>query len=117
MILVIGTLLSFTFLEVPWRYVVLLPLALLEVADVLLWLRWRRVRSVTGAEGLRGARGRALTDCRPDGQVGIRGQIWKAHCAEGAGRGDDVVVRGLEGLCLQVAPGRPALAEERHSNQ
>ncbi len=117
MIFVIGTLLSFAFLDAPWRYLLLLPLALLEVADVLLWLRWRRVRSVTGAEGLEGARGRALTDCRPDGQVSIRGQIWKAHCAEGAGRGDDVVVRGLEGLCLQVAPARPALAEEHGPNQ
>ncbi|MDQ3784565.1 MAG: NfeD family protein [Actinomycetota bacterium] len=117
MIFIVGTLLSFAFLDSPWRYVVLLPLALLEIADVLLWLRWRRVRSITGAEGLEGARGRALTDCRPDGQVSIRGQVWKAHCTEGAARGDDVIVRGLEGLCLQVAPACPALTEEHRPNQ
>lgn len=117
MIFVIGTLLSFAFLDAPWRYVVLLPLALLEVADVLLWLRWRKVRSVTGAEGLKGARGRALTDCRPDGQVRIRGQIWKAKCPEGADRGDEVVVRNLEGLSLQIAPVRRALTEKHHPNQ
>ena len=117
MILVIGTLLSFALLEAPWRYLILIPLALLEVADVLLWLRWRKVRSVTGAEGLRGTRGTALTDCRPDGQVRLRGQTWKAHCPEGADRGDDVIVRGLEGLCLQVAPARPAMAEDHHPSQ
>ncbi|MBA3350181.1 MAG: hypothetical protein H0T12_06455, partial [Actinobacteria bacterium] len=82
MIFVIGTLLSFLFLDAPWRYLILLPLALLEVADVALWLRWRKVRSATGAEGLRGIRGWALTDCRPDGQVRIKGQTWKAHCPE-----------------------------------
>jgi len=116
MIFVVGTLLSFAFLDAPWRYIVLLPLALLEIADVLMWLRWRRVRSVTGAEGLEGARGKALTDCRPDGQMTIRGQVWKAHCAEGAGRGDEVIVRGLEGLCLQIAPVQSAVAEGHDPN-
>ena len=117
MIFAIGTLLSFLFLDAPWRYLILLPLALLEVADVLLWLRWRKVRSATGAEGLKGIRGRALTDCRPDGQVRIRGQTWKAHCPEGADRGDEVVVRGLEGLCLQIGPLCPTAAREHHPNQ
>jgi membrane-bound serine protease (ClpP class) len=114
-IFVIGTLLSFAFLDAPWRYIVLLPLALLEIADVVMWLRWRKARSITGAEGLTGAHGVALTDCRPDGQVRLRGQVWKAYCAEGAGRGDEVVVRGLEGLCLQVAPGT-AVAEGHDPN-
>ena len=104
MILLIGTLLSFAFLDAPLKYLTLIPLALLEIVDVFMWLRWRKIRSITGAEGLEGTRGIALTDCRPDGQVRLRGQIWKAHCPEGAGRGDDVIVRGLEGLSLQVSP-------------
>lgn len=69
------------------------------------------------AKGLRGIRGWALTDCRPDGQVRIKGQTWKAHCPEGAARRDEVVVRGLEGLCLQIGPARPAAAREHHPNQ
>ncbi|MDQ3753074.1 MAG: NfeD family protein [Actinomycetota bacterium] len=116
MIFVIGTLLSFAFLDAPWKYLTLIPLALLEIADVFMWLRWRKVRSITGAEGLEGSHGIALTDCRPDGQVRLRGQVWKAQCAEGAGRGDDVIVRGLEGLCLQVARALPAVAEEHDPN-
>ena len=116
MILVIGTLLSFAFLNAPWRYLVLLPLALLEIADVLMWLRWRKVRSTTGPEGLKGVRGLALTDCLPDGQVRLRGQIWKAHCPQGACAGDDVIVQGLDGLSLQVARALPLVAEEHNPN-
>jgi membrane-bound ClpP family serine protease len=104
--LVIGTILSFMFLDPPWRYLVLIPLAAWEAFEIWIWLRWRRVRSITGAEAIVGATGRALTDCRPDGQVRVKGQIWRAHCADGVDAGEDVVVGSFEGLRLTVAPRR-----------
>jgi membrane-bound serine protease (ClpP class) len=102
--LIIGTLLSFMFLEPPWRYLALIPLALWEVFEIYLWLKWRRVRSITGSEAYVGAPGRAISDCKPNGQVRVKGQIWRAHCADGIDAGDDVVVRAVHGLRLEVAP-------------
>lgn len=102
--LVIGTILSFAFLEPPWRYLAIIPLAAWEGFEIWLWLKWRKVRSITGAESIVGATGRALSDCRPDGQVRVRGQIWRAHCPAGVDAGDDVVVQSFEGLRLTVAP-------------
>ncbi len=103
---VIGTLLSFAFLDPPWRYLALIPLALWEVFEIYLWLKWRGVRSITGREAYVGAQGRAISDCRPTGQVRVKGQIWRAYCADGVDEGDDIVVKGVHGLRLEVAPRR-----------
>lgn len=103
MIFAIGTALAFAFLDMPWKLLVLIPLALIEAADIALWLRWRKVRSITGAESVVGERGVALTDCRPAGQVKVRGQIWKAHCPDGVAAREHVVVTAVDGLRLEVA--------------
>jgi membrane-bound serine protease (ClpP class) len=100
--LIIGTTLAFLFLDSPWRWIVIAVLAAVEGFEILLWLRLRRVRSLTGPEGIVGSKGRALSDCDPEGQVRVRGQIWKATCPAGAAAGDDVVVEGSEGLRLKV---------------
>jgi membrane-bound serine protease (ClpP class) len=102
--LVIGTILSFMFLDPPWRYAVLVPLAAWEAFEIWIWLKWRRVRSITGSEAIVGATGRALTNCDPIGQVRVKGQIWQATCPEGVEAGDDVVVTSHRGLKLTVAP-------------
>jgi membrane-bound ClpP family serine protease len=108
--LIIGTILSFIFLDPPWRYLALIPLALWEVFEIYLWLRWRKVRSITGAETYIGAVGRAVTDCNPDGQVRVRGQLWRAYCPEGVEEGDEVVVQSVDGLRFEV---RPRASEEK----
>ena len=101
--LVIGTLLSFMYLDPPWRYLAIIPLALWEIFEIYLWLKWRRVRSITGREAYVGATGRAITDCNPDGQVQVKGQIWRAYCAPGVEAGEDVIVEAVDGLRLTVA--------------
>ncbi len=102
MLFAIGSLLALTLLDPPERFVVIGVLALIELLEILLWLRWRRVRSMTGPEGIVGARGKAISDCRPEGQVRVKGQIWKARCKEGVAAGQEVVVRAAEGLTLDV---------------
>jgi membrane-bound serine protease (ClpP class) len=102
MAFIIGAVLAFVFLDPPWRYLVLIPLGLWELFEISLFLKWRRVRAVTGAEGLVGTRGRAVSSCKPEGQVRVKGQIWRAHCEGGADIGDDVVVERVEGLHLTV---------------
>jgi membrane-bound serine protease (ClpP class) len=98
----IGTALAFVFLGPPWRWIVIVVLAGVETFEILLWLRLRRVRTITGAEAMVGAKGRALTDCSPDGQVRVKGQIWKATCSAGVRSGQDVVVTAVHGLRLEV---------------
>ena len=102
MSLVIGTVLSFIFLEPPWRYLVLIPLALWEAFEIWLFLRWRGVRSITGVEAIAGTYGRVTRTCAPDGQVHLNGQLWTAHCEEGAEVGEEIVVTAVEGLTLIV---------------
>jgi membrane-bound ClpP family serine protease len=98
----LGVTLAFLFLDSPWRWIVIAVLAAVEVFEILLWLKLRRLRSMTGPEGLVGAVGRALTDCKPSGQVRVKGAIWKAHSDAGAAAGEEIVVTAIDGLQLEV---------------
>ena len=104
MAFIIGTLLAITFLDGVWRVLAIAAVAMIELFEIFIWLRWRKVKSTTGAEGLVGMNGQALSDCRPEGQIKIKGQIWKAHCKEGVAEGEDVVVQDVNGLRLRVTP-------------
>ena len=103
MSLIVGTLIAFLFLDGVWRVALIAVVVLVELAEIGLWLKWRKVRSTTGAEGLLGSHGTALTDCAPDGQVKVKGQIWKARCRDGARAGEGIEVIAVEGLRLDVA--------------
>jgi membrane-bound serine protease (ClpP class) len=91
------------FLPSPWNVVGLVVGIVLFGGEVLFWnrrVRAQRVRS--GVDILVGETGIVLSPCRPDGQVQLRGEIWEAHCNEGANSGDEVVVRARDGLTLIV---------------
>jgi membrane protein implicated in regulation of membrane protease activity len=84
---------------------VLVAAVALEVLEVAFWLRFlRRYRVATGAEGMVGETAVIAEPCRPEGTVRLRGEIWRAHCAAGAGAGETVRVIGVDGLTLQVEP-------------
>jgi membrane-bound serine protease (ClpP class) len=51
-----------------------------------------------------GATGVALAELRPDGQVRVNGEIWRASCIVGCDQGADIVVLGVDGLTLEVEP-------------
>jgi membrane-bound serine protease (ClpP class) len=104
MSLIVALVLSTIFLEWPWRLLAIVPAALLEGAEIYLWLRLRRVPSITGVEALLDAEGEALTGCRPEGQVRVKGQVWKATCPGHVAAGDRVIVTAVHGLTLEVAP-------------
>ncbi|MGH3705919.1 MAG: NfeD family protein [Agromyces sp.] len=77
--------------------------AVIEVAETLFWLWYSRRRRVQmGPETLVGATGRVVLPCTPLGQVRVQGELWRAHCAEGVGVGEEVRVVGLDGLTLTV---------------
>lgn len=101
----IAAILAFIFLDSPWRYLVAGGLLIVDVFEIYIWLRWRKQRSITGAEGIVGARGTALTDCDPEGQVKVKGQIWRARAVGSVNADDEVVVTGVDGIRLLVARG------------
>jgi membrane protein implicated in regulation of membrane protease activity len=103
MILIGAILLAVFVLPEQWRGPVILLAAVVEVAETLFWLWYSRRRQVQmGPETLVGATGRVVKPCAPLGQVRVQGELWRAHCAEGAGAGEEVRVVALDGLTLEV---------------
>jgi membrane-bound serine protease (ClpP class) len=77
----------------------------IELGEAGFWIRLsQRRRPAIGAESLVGAEGVATRECRPRGQVRVKGELWQAMCPEGADAGDAVVVEGVSGLTLEVRP-------------
>ncbi|MCI0612362.1 nodulation protein NfeD, partial [bacterium] len=61
-----------------------------------------RKKPVTGVQGLLQEIGTAQTDINPEGQIFIRGEIWKAISPQPIAKGDRVRVRSVNGLTLHV---------------
>jgi membrane protein implicated in regulation of membrane protease activity len=96
-----GILLAVFVLPSPWGILAVIAGGVIDVAESLLVLAWsRRRRAVTGAEALVGATAVVVTPCRPVGQVRVAGELWGARSTAGADAGEEVVVRGVEGLTL-----------------
>ena len=78
----------------------------IEIGEAALWIRLsRRARpAIGGAEALIGAQGAAVSACRPEGQVRVGGELWRAVCPDGVDAGEPVVIEGLTGLTLRVRP-------------
>lgn len=79
-----------------------LPLGAITVFLMTIALRARRNKVVTGAQGMIGAMGQAETDLDPEGKVLVQGELWNARARSRVALGEPVVVRGVEGLELEV---------------
>lgn len=105
MSIVIALLIAHFFLTRPWSIILVVAAVFLEALELMLWLRWRNVKPITGEDALIGVTGRAVTDCKPDGLVMVRGQLWSALSADGVDEGSSVKVIGVEkGIKILVAP-------------
>ncbi len=105
MLLVVSILLAIFVLDAPWSWVAVVVGGLLEAAESWFYVRWsQRRRPAVGVEALVGRRAIVSTDCRPDGQVRVAGELWQARCEAGASAGDEVVVREVDRLTLVVEP-------------
>lgn len=103
--LVVGLLLALFVLDEPWSWVAVTLGAGWEIGETVLLVRWsQRRRAAVGAEALVGRRAVVASDCMPEGQVRVAGELWRARCAGGATVGDEVVVREVDGLTLIVEP-------------
>ena len=105
MALTVAIIVALVFLAWPWNLLVILGGLAIEAGELTWGLRLaRKWRPATGAEAMIGKRAEVVARCRPDGQVRIRGELWRARCDAGADVGDTVRVDRLDGLTLMVSP-------------
>jgi membrane-bound serine protease (ClpP class) len=101
----IAILLAIFVLPSPWGLVAVVIGASLEIAETGTFIWWsKRRKAAVGVEALVGKNGVAMDALWPEGQVRINGEIWKARCEGGCDSGTAVVVRGIDGLTLEVEP-------------
>jgi membrane-bound serine protease (ClpP class) len=99
----VGLLLAIFVLPSPWGLVAVAAGAALDITETGAFLWWSgRRRALVGSETLVGKRGVAVGDLRPEGQVRVSGEIWKARCETGCDAGAEVVIRSVDGLVLEV---------------
>ncbi|HUK84945.1 MAG TPA: NfeD family protein [Candidatus Acidoferrum sp.] len=87
-----------------------IELGILVVFGVIigLYIRWiigpvRRRSKLTGPEAMMGKIGIAITDLKPNGDVRVQGEIWRAKSISGdVEKGDQVIIKALNGLVVIV---------------
>jgi membrane-bound serine protease (ClpP class) len=105
MTLLIAVLLALFVLPYPWNLIVVIVAAVVDVIETGAFLWWsKRRRAAVGAETLIGKKGVAVGSLWPDGQIRVDGELWNARCEGGADPGTSVVIRGIDGLTLEVEP-------------
>ena len=105
MALTVAVILALFFAPWPWNLISVLTGVAIEVGELTWGLRLaRRWRPQTGAEAMIGEVADVVSRCRPDGRVRVHGELWEAHCEEGADVGESVRIEKLDGLTLVVAP-------------
>lgn len=104
MLLLGGILLAVFVVPWPWGIATVLGGGLLDVAESLVLLRWsKRRRSTVGAEALVGQTAVVVTST----QVRVAGELWAARSDTRLLVGDEVVVRAVNGLTLEVSRQSP----------
>ena len=78
-------------------------------AVMLIWLltyllKLRRRGAVSGLEATVGAVGVAMEDFSDEGKVWLEGEAWQAHSTVPVAKDQEVVVRTVDGLLLEVEP-------------
>jgi len=105
MLLLGGILLAVFVVPWPWGIATVLGGGLLDIGESLLLLRWsKRRRSPVGPSALVGQRAVVTSP----GQVRVAGELWEFRSDEQLRAGDEVVVRSVDGLTLEVS--RPSRA-------
>ena len=89
-----------------------IPVGLITAFLMSIALRARRNKIVTGVQGMIGELGVARTALVPEGKVFIHGELWNAVSTTPVPAGTTVVVQGIDGLQLAVAPSTQAAPAE-----
>lgn len=110
MITIVALILAFFLLPAPWNVVVPIAAAVIDIVETALFLWWsKRRKPAVGAETLVGRRAVAVGRLDLRGQVRLDGELWEARSGSPVEAGDEVVVRRVDGLVLDVdAPAPPS---------
>jgi membrane-bound serine protease (ClpP class) len=81
-----------------------IPVGLITIFLMSIALKARRNKVVTGTQGMIGEVGVARTALNPTGKVFVHGEIWDAVSSIPIPAGEQIVVRLVDGLQLQVEP-------------
>jgi len=78
-------------------------------AALLIWLisfalKLRRRGAVSGRESIVGGIGTAMEDFSGEGMIWLEGEAWRAHAKSAVAKNQEVVVRAMDGLLLEVEP-------------
>jgi membrane-bound serine protease (ClpP class) len=106
MLFVVAVLAAVLWIEGTLGWVLVGVAAVIEIGETFFWVWWsgKRRRAKVGVEELVGREAVVVTACRPEGQVRVQGEIWRAVCEDRADPGGRVRIEGVEGLTLRVRP-------------
>ena len=90
----------------PWRVALPLYVVILIVSFGLFWkiVQAQRRRPIIGKRAMIGDRAVAVSVKRDEVKVDYRGETWRAVSPQPLRQGQQVIIEGMEGLTLQVAP-------------
>ncbi len=92
---------------------VAIPFGVITVFLMTIAIRARRNKVTTGAQGMIGQSGIARSALAPSGQVSVMGELWNARSTVPIAAGEPVVVRGVNGLTLNVEPAHETVPQPR----
>jgi membrane-bound serine protease (ClpP class) len=97
-------LLLFVFL--PWQFALPLYVPILSIIVYSYWKirQAQRQRPVVGEQSMIGDRALVVSSSREQIEVHYRGETWRAVSSQPVHRGQRVIIEGVEGLTLRVAP-------------
>ena len=105
MLTIVAVVLALTVLPSPWGLVAVVGAALVDVGETWFFVRWsKRRRATVGVETLVGRTAFVVRALTPRGQVKVDGEVWEARAEYDLLPGDEVVVRAVDGLVLEVEP-------------
>jgi membrane-bound serine protease (ClpP class) len=104
---IVAILLAITVLPSPWGWIAIVVAAVIDIAETTFFMWWSKRRHATvGVETLVGRRAVVVRSVSPRGQVKLDGEVWEARAEQELHPGDEVVVTGVDGLVLDVEPGK-----------
>lgn len=86
------------------RFTVAFIFLLLNIGLIWLVFKLRKQKAQTGREAMMGKTGVVTRMNGADLWVQVHGELWRARCQTTLQVGDEVIVRSLKGLVLQVEP-------------
>ncbi len=81
-----------------------IPLGIITVLLMSIALKARANKVVTGAQGLIGQLAIAQSPLMPQGKVFVHGELWDATASGDVAAGQQVIIRRIDGLQLEVEP-------------